>query len=260
MDISVEKAKEIREQIGATHLILFAHAADGSQNVATHGGTEKEAYQAADFGNSLKKAMGWPEELCQSTPQQRAEWQRKTRPEIQADIERLQEQTRRNKAEQQTILEKFATERSSEKRMLLAHASGNLDRRNHDYWVLNGAPSEIPTERQVVYHWVDCTHVAAFKEYLAHYHDDQEEALDEYAKEHYQQWQDTAEPGDEYVISENDHSLDPYEPSFEVVSVAESEYGHTYQLAFISTGEALRFGLGWGQMRAGVIAREDLQK
>ena len=92
MNISVEKAKEIREQIGATHIILFAHAADGSQSIATHGGTEEQAYQAADFGNALKKAMGWPSELCQSTPQQRAEWNRKSASEIRAQIDALKQE------------------------------------------------------------------------------------------------------------------------------------------------------------------------
>lgn len=189
----------------------------------------------------------------------------KTHPEIKVDIERLQEQTSRNKAEQQTILAKFAIEESSDQRMLLAHENGKLDRLNHDYfvriqaldWVLNGAPVQAISERPVVYHWVDCTHVAAFKEYLAHYHDDQEEALNEYAKEHYQEWLDTAEPGDQYTVSENDHSLDPIEPSFEVVHEDEGEFGTSYQLTFVNAGEAMRFGLGWGGVRAGVIAREE---
>ncbi|MCP6014280.1 hypothetical protein NL362_27395, partial [Klebsiella pneumoniae] len=86
-----------------------------------------------------------------------------------------------------------------------------------------------------------------FKHYLAHYHDAQEEALDDYAKEHYQEWLDTREPGDQYVVSENDHSLDPIEYDFDVVHVDESEHGHMYQLAFINTGAALSFGLGWGK-------------
>ena len=186
----------------------------------------------------------------------RAEGLPKSVIEIKADIERLQGQTQRNKAEQQTILAKFATEKSSEQRMLLAHQSGNLDRLNHDYfvriqaldWVLNGAPAEALTERAVVYHWVDSTQAEAFQDYLDHYHDQQEEALAEASDEHYQEWLETRDPGDEYVVSENDHSLDPYETEFEVANVDVSEFGHMYQLTFVSTGASLRFGLGWGRL------------
>lgn len=92
MNISVEKAKEIREQIGATHLILFAHGPDGEQNVSTHGLTEQQAHEAADFGNALKRAMGWPEELCKSTPEQRTDWNRKTVSQIKEQIEVLKKQ------------------------------------------------------------------------------------------------------------------------------------------------------------------------
>jgi hypothetical protein len=123
--------------------------------------------------------------------------------------------------------------------------------RNMLKWVLEGS--------SIVYQWVDCTHVQAFKEYIEHYHDQQEEALAEAANEHYQEWLDTAEPGDQYTISENDHSLDPIEGEFEVVHVDESEFGHMYQLKFIGPNAAMKFGLGWGDMRAGVIAREASQ-
>lgn len=104
------------------------------------------------------------------------------------------------------------------------------------------------TERPIVYHWVDITQAEAFQDYLDHYHDQQEEALVEASDEHYQEWLETREPGDQYVVSENDHSLDPYEPEFEVVNVDVSEFGHMYQLTFDSTGAAMRFGLGWGRV------------
>lgn len=202
-------------------------------------------------------ARRWLERLCQIPGLLgRVEGLPKSVAEIKADIERLQEQTQRNKAEQQTILAKFGTEASSEKRMLLAHQNGELNRLNKNYflriqaldWVLNGAPSEAPSERLVVYHWVDTTQTKPFQDYLDHYHDQQEEALAEASEEHYQEWLETCEPGDEYVVSENDHSLDPYEPDFEVVNVEVSEFGHMYQLTFDSTGAALRFGLGWGRV------------
>lgn len=71
MKISVAKAKEIREDLNATHLILFTIDGDGVQHVATHGLTEKDALQAAKAGNKLKKLLGWPEDLCKSKPVQR---------------------------------------------------------------------------------------------------------------------------------------------------------------------------------------------
>ncbi|MGI4862401.1 MAG: hypothetical protein ACRYFZ_00645 [Janthinobacterium lividum] len=105
-------------------------------------------------------------------------------------------------------------------------------------------------QRPVVYQWVDSTQVAAFQHYLDHYHDQQDEALQETSNDHYERWLDTAEPGDQYTVSENDHSLDPYEASFEVVHVDESEYGKHYQLIFDNTAAALHFGLGWGEKQS----------
>lgn len=107
-------------------------------------------------------------------------------------------------------------------------------------------------QRPVVYHWVGSPQVEAFKSYIEHYHDQQEEALGEAGQEHYERWLDTAEPGDQYTVSENDHSLDPYEPSFEVVHVDEGEFGSMYQLIFINTAAALAFGLQWGKEQAHV--------
>lgn len=92
MNISVAKVKEIREQIGATHLILFAFGSDGEQNVSTHGLTEQHANEAAAYGNQLKKLLGWPGELCQSQPEQRADWNRKTVSQIKAQIAALREE------------------------------------------------------------------------------------------------------------------------------------------------------------------------
>lgn len=67
-NITIAKAKAIREDLGATHLVIFAVAADGQQHVATHGDTKVHAREAAQGGNNLKTALGWPENLCQSKP------------------------------------------------------------------------------------------------------------------------------------------------------------------------------------------------
>lgn len=66
--ITISEVKGIRELIGASHLILFAVAPDGTRHVATHGLTEKNAREAASAGNKLKNALGWPEDLCNDKP------------------------------------------------------------------------------------------------------------------------------------------------------------------------------------------------
>jgi hypothetical protein len=42
-NVTIATAKEIREQIGATRLVLFAIAEDGTQHVVTHGKTQIDA-------------------------------------------------------------------------------------------------------------------------------------------------------------------------------------------------------------------------
>jgi hypothetical protein len=146
MNISVEVAKQIREQIGASHLILFVRAADGSENISTHGDTEQQAHEAADFGNKLKKLLRWPEELCQSTPQQRAEWQRKTVTEIKADIARLLAQKARNKTGREALLQTIREQPARREELEREYAS--MKRRAEDYdvriqaleWVLVVTP------------------------------------------------------------------------------------------------------------------------
>jgi hypothetical protein len=108
---------------------------------------------------------------------------------------------------------------------------------------------EILTEgqQQLAYLSVPNSLLLVFQHFIDHYHDQEEEALDEHAREHYQQWQETAEPGDEYVVSENDHSLDPIEPRFEVVKVTENQYGKFYHLTFPTIACAMAFGLEWSK-------------
>lgn len=148
MNISVEKAKEIREDIGATHLILFVMGPDGTENVSTHGATEQQAHEAAAFGNGWKKAMGWPAELCQSIPQQRAEWQRKTATEIDAEILRLLENKKRNLVNQQALLQTMVeyparyTDLERELTLMKRRAEDYETRIHALEWVLNVTPKE----------------------------------------------------------------------------------------------------------------------
>ena len=66
--ISIARAKELREEFGAMQLIVFAIDDVGGQHIATHGASEQDARKAADAGNNLKKALGWPEKDCKAVP------------------------------------------------------------------------------------------------------------------------------------------------------------------------------------------------
>lgn len=68
MSIPIAAVKEIREQLGLTHLVIFGVGADGVQHVATHGDSEQQAREAATAGNNLKKSLGWPDNLCHDKP------------------------------------------------------------------------------------------------------------------------------------------------------------------------------------------------
>lgn len=68
MKIPIGTVKEIREQLGLTHLVIFGVEEDGTQHVATHGDTERQAREAAIAGNKLKASLGWPESLCKDKP------------------------------------------------------------------------------------------------------------------------------------------------------------------------------------------------
>ena len=69
--IPISKVKAIREDLGATHLVIFAIAENGQQHVATHGKTQANANEAAKAGNKLKVTLGWPGDLCTATPLER---------------------------------------------------------------------------------------------------------------------------------------------------------------------------------------------
>ena len=66
--IPISTADALREELGFTHLVIFGVQPDGTQQVATHGASEKEAHEAAIAGNKLKGALGWPEDLRKDKP------------------------------------------------------------------------------------------------------------------------------------------------------------------------------------------------
>lgn len=71
MSISVAQAKEVRESLGLTHVVIFGVSDGGEQHVATHGQTEQNAHEAAVAGNKLKSSLGWPQDLCTAKPVRR---------------------------------------------------------------------------------------------------------------------------------------------------------------------------------------------
>jgi hypothetical protein len=61
MRIPIKAVRELARKHGLTHVVVFGY--DGKQHVATYGKSGEQCEQAADFGNKLKKGLGWPESL-----------------------------------------------------------------------------------------------------------------------------------------------------------------------------------------------------
>ena len=69
--ITIKQARQIREALGLTHLVIFGVTADDHQHVATHGKSRIHAKEAARAGNNLKTSLDWPAEFCNSKPLER---------------------------------------------------------------------------------------------------------------------------------------------------------------------------------------------
>jgi hypothetical protein len=65
--IPIKALRDLSKQYGIEHAILFAHTGGALHHVVTYGRTKLGCSQAADFGNKLKAALGWPPAL-QSEP------------------------------------------------------------------------------------------------------------------------------------------------------------------------------------------------
>lgn len=87
MKIPIKALKEFAHKYGLTHIIMLSHDIDGkSDHIATYGRTTEQCSQAADFGNKLKDAMGWPKSL-HAQPSRVIELQKRVK-ELEAKIER----------------------------------------------------------------------------------------------------------------------------------------------------------------------------
>ena len=62
MRIPIKDVKELSKKCSLSHCIVFGW--DGkNQQIATYGRTIEACSQAADFGNTMKTKLGWPESL-----------------------------------------------------------------------------------------------------------------------------------------------------------------------------------------------------
>lgn len=68
-NIPIASAKKIAEQYDKEHVIIITWDSIHSKtHVTTYGKTLEACKQAVEAGNKLKKAMGWPDELCHAVP------------------------------------------------------------------------------------------------------------------------------------------------------------------------------------------------
>lgn len=69
MRIPIKVLRELAKKYDLSHAILFVyHPEDNMHHIVTWGRTIVDCGQAADFGNKLKEALGWPDELLSEQP------------------------------------------------------------------------------------------------------------------------------------------------------------------------------------------------
>ncbi len=68
MRIPIKAAREIAKRYGLSQVVIWGKEDSASQHVTTYGRTIAQCSLAANFGNHLKRSLGWPEELCQTKP------------------------------------------------------------------------------------------------------------------------------------------------------------------------------------------------
>lgn len=66
--IPISDAKAIAKQRNCKQVIIAAFDDDGVTHIVTYGRTLVDCEQAAIGGNFIKKALGWPDELCHAVP------------------------------------------------------------------------------------------------------------------------------------------------------------------------------------------------
>lgn len=65
--IPIAAARRIAEEFGQRQVILVCWDGE-TTHVTTYGASAAECAQAAEGGNYVKRALGWPERLCSAVP------------------------------------------------------------------------------------------------------------------------------------------------------------------------------------------------
>jgi hypothetical protein len=69
-DVPITAAKKIAEEFDKDQVIVVCWDKEhGRTHVTTYGKTTEDCAQAAQGGNFVKKALGWPDEECKATPE-----------------------------------------------------------------------------------------------------------------------------------------------------------------------------------------------
>lgn len=68
--IPVAAAKRVAEDYGQRQVVIVTWDGE-TTHVVTYGATVADCAQAAEGGNFVKRALGWPERLCNARPRGR---------------------------------------------------------------------------------------------------------------------------------------------------------------------------------------------
>lgn len=68
IEIPIRVASDIAKEFGLSQVVIWCVEPDGRQHVVTYGDTLENKARAADAGNRVKHAAGWPEELQHAVP------------------------------------------------------------------------------------------------------------------------------------------------------------------------------------------------
>jgi len=67
--IPIEAAKDIADKYGQNQVVIVTFdKSTGLTHVVTYGKSVEECAEAAQGGNFVKRALGWPESLCNAKP------------------------------------------------------------------------------------------------------------------------------------------------------------------------------------------------
>ena len=85
--LPIKAARDLSDQYGLSHVILYARDHSGKYHVVTFGRSTEQAGEAADYGNQMKAYFGWPKNLCEAQPSRVRK--------LQAEIKALKEEIHR---------------------------------------------------------------------------------------------------------------------------------------------------------------------